>query len=351
MPEITRDQLRSKLKQNEFAPVYVLYGAERFLRDAAARYIGDKVFGPEELREFNETEFSLNTPDNIENAISAAEQLPMLANRRVIRIIDVRVGATAAKDSLKESFEDLITGYLNSPAETSIVIFIADELNGNRKISKLLKQKALAVNFEPLTGRELNGWVQSKIENLGGIADNSVISYLLDIVGNDLQKLSNEIGKLTTAAIPDMKITRELIDQLTPNSREIASYGLTDNLVTGQGTEALKLLRKIVEDGAEPVALVGLIASTYRRLLLAKEMMAQGSSRSEVISTAKIFGSGQESFLSAARRLSKSDLKGALKRIADTDLALKTSLGGGGPTGQALQLEMLVCELAVINDK
>ena len=33
-------------------------------------------------------------------------------------------------------------------------------------------------------------------------------------------------------------------------------------------------------------------------------------------------------------------------RIAQADLAIKTSLGGGGERGSRLQLEMLVCELS-----
>ena len=35
-----------------------------------------------------------------------------------------------------------------------------------------------------------------------------------------------------------------------------------------------------------------------------------------------------------------------IKLIADADLAIKTSQGGGGPKGARLQLEMLVCQLA-----
>jgi hypothetical protein len=36
-----------------------------------------------------------------------------------------------------------------------------------------------------------------------------------------------------------------------------------------------------------------------------------------------------------------------MKRVAETDLAIKTSVGGGGPAGSRLQLEMLVCEMAM----
>jgi hypothetical protein len=35
-----------------------------------------------------------------------------------------------------------------------------------------------------------------------------------------------------------------------------------------------------------------------------------------------------------------------IQLIAAADLAIKSSLGGGGPKGARLQLEVLVCELA-----
>ena len=94
--------------------------------------------------------------------------------------------------------------------------------------------------------------------------------------------------------------------------------------------------------------MLGLIASNYRRLLIAKEMFANGSPRSEVISVSKAYGPGQDAFLSLARRIETDKLVQAIARIAKTDLAIKTSIGGSGPTGSRLQLEMLVCELALL---
>ena len=35
-------------------------------------------------------------------------------------------------------------------------------------------------------------------------------------------------------------------------------------------------------------------------------------------------------------------------RMAETDLAIKTSRGASGPAGARMQIEMLVCELALI---
>ena len=57
--------------------------------------------------------------------------------------------------------------------------------------------------------------------------------------------------------------------------------------------------------------------------------------------------SRHEAFLAAARRSNVDTLSRAIRRIAKADLDIKTSKGGSGPTGARMQLEMLVCELAL----
>src|SRR4051812_31105532 len=142
MKPITRNDLRNQLKRREIALVYVLFGAETYLRDLAAKTIAELVFGKDGFRDFNESEFSLTVEGGLQMALAAAEQLPMMAERRVVRIVDVRVSAAAAKDTLKEDSEALLDRYLERPAESAVVIFVADEMNGVRKIGKLLREKA-----------------------------------------------------------------------------------------------------------------------------------------------------------------------------------------------------------------
>ncbi len=348
MPVLTREKLRDQLRRREVAPVYVLFGAETYLRDKAAKYIADLCFNEGEMRDFNETEFSLEVSDNIKSALSAAEQLPMMAARRVVRITDVRVSTSAMKDTLKEDAEQILADYLKRPSQSSVVIFVADELNGTRRLTKLLTANSVAVEFQRLDDHGLRKWANDHIRDAGSEADDQTIRHLVNIAGDNVRRLTNEIEKLSAAALPGKLITKELIDSLVPNSREISNFGLTDNLVAGRNSEAIRILQKILDDGTEPLALLGLISSNYRRLLIAKELFSRGESRSDVIAASKAYGPGQDAFLSLARRTEIAKLVKAIDRIAKTDLAIKTSVGGSGPTGSRLQIEMLVCELALL---
>jgi DNA polymerase-3 subunit delta len=269
----------------------------------------------------------------------------MMAGRRLIRITDVRVAATAFKDTLKEEFELLLAGYLEKPNPSSVVIFVGSELNGNRKITKQLTKYATVVEFAPLQDKELSVWIKRLFDGEGAVAGPETIRHLTAISGSDLVRLSSEIKKLAAASLPSGHVTTELVDQLVPRTREIDSFSLTGLLINSRPEQAVIALKQMLDDGAEPLMLLGLIGSNYRRLIIAKEMMRQGRDSGDLSRAVKLPPNVKEPFLAAARRTELPTLVKAIGRIASTDVAIKNSLGGG-TSGARMQIEMLVCELA-----
>lgn len=339
-----RDHLRNQLKRREFFPVYLLFGAETYVRDIAAKTIADLVLEDSELREFNDVEHSL-LDSTIANALSDAEQLPLMSSRRVVKISNVIISATGKNENISEEDEKPLIDYLNRPSETSVVIFVADEFDKRRRISKLLIEKSVAIEFAELKDSELIKWVKTKLDQLNSKGEEKAIRYLVSLVGSNVRRLSNEIEKLCSAALPESLITYELVESLVANSREITNFALTDNLMDKNRSMTLKVLKKLLDDGAEPLMLLGLIASNYRRLALAKELMNRGGDKSSVMRAISLPPFMHDEFLASARRADSRHLSDTLQRIAETDLAIKTSKAGGGKKGAQMQIEMLVCEL------
>lgn len=349
MAVLTREDLRNRLKRREFAPVYLLFGAESYLRDLAAKTIADLLLANSGLREFNEIEHSLSN-SKIDYALADAEQLPMIDARRVIKISDVVISANANKDNLREEDEAILSRYLNRPSPTSVVIFIASELDKRRKISKLLLEKSVAVEFSALEGEELKREVRKMAEKSTADIEEKALNHLIGLVGSDVRKLNVEVEKLAVAALPDKLITYELIESLVPNSREIPNFDLTDQVLAGNKKRALQILKKILDDGAEPLMLLGLLAYNFRRLLQCGDLMNQGVERTEIARVMRLHPSQQRDFLEIARRNKSEKFSRALQRLAETDLAIKTSKGGGGNQGSRMQIEMLVCQLVSLKD-
>ncbi|HEV2762069.1 MAG TPA: DNA polymerase III subunit delta [Pyrinomonadaceae bacterium] len=337
MATLSREDLWRALKAGRVQPLYLLHGAEDYLRESAARAIADAALKDAPLREFNESHFSLSSAD-VQQAVAAAEQLPMMAPRRVVRVTDFA--------RLREADEGALLRYLARPVETSVVVFVADELDKRRKLSKTLLDACMSVEFAPLKDSELVSWARTRLKELKAEADDRALHQLVGLAGSGVRQLATELDKLATAALPSGRITLELVEELTGRSRELSNFELTDQLVARDRQRALGTLRRLLDDGAEPVMLVGLLASNYHRLALAKELMSRGAPNEEVFRLAAVPYSKREEFLATARRTDAATLARRIRRIASTDLAIKTSLGGGGERGARLQLEMLVCELS-----
>jgi DNA polymerase-3 subunit delta len=332
MSVLTREKLWGELKAKRIAPLYLLFGAEDYLRDAAARKIADEALRGAGLREFNEANFSLASAD-VQQAIAAAEQLPMMSERRVVRITDF--------GKLREADEGALLRYLARPAESSVVVFVADDLDKRRKLSKTLLETCVSVEFAPLADNELAAWARDYLKKLKAEADERTLRQIIALVGTSVRRLANELDKLATAALPTGRVTMEFVDALVGRSRELSNFELTDHLIAKDRKGALRTLRRLLEDDAEPVMLLGLIASNYHRLALAKELMAAGRPKEEVFRLVPMPFNKREDFLATARRTESADLARRISRIAAADLAIKTSLAT-----PRLQLELLICELS-----
>ena len=332
MSTLSRDELRHALKQGRVERLYLLFGEESYLRTRAARAISDAALGDAPLREFNEAVFSLANVD-VQQAIASAEQLPMMSGRRVVQITDFA--------RLREADEGALMRYIARPAQSTVMIFVADDLDKRRKLSKMMLDACASVEFAPLTDTELAAWAKSHLKEWKVEADERSLHQIVALVGSDVRLLSNELDKLATAALSSGRITKEMIEQLTGRSRELSNFELTDHLIARDRKRALRTLHRLLDDGAEPVMLIGLIGSNYHRLALAKDLMSRQATKEEVFRLVALPYSKREEFLATARRTNAATLARSIGRIAAADLAIKTS-----QATPRLQLEMLVSELA-----
>ena len=330
---LTRKDLRRALEQGRIEPIYLLFGPEDYLRDRAARAITNLALADAPLREFNESVYSLNY-SSIREAIAAAEEMPMMAARRVVRITDL--------NKILEEDEDSLRRYVDRPALESVVILTSIDVDKRRKLTKTLLKACVSVEFAQLSTEDLTKWAQSRLRELHAKLDASTLKYILGLVGNDVRRLSNELEKLATAALPSETITRKLVDELVLHSRELSIFELSDYLIARDGRQALETVKRLLDDRTEPIALIGTLAASYHRLALAKELMSRGAPEQEVSRLVPmLWGKRREDFLATARRSDAAVLAQSIKLIANADLAIKTSRGT-----PRMQIEYLVCALA-----
>lgn len=330
MKTLIRSELERSLREGT-KPLYLLLGSESYLRGEAADLITNTALNETLLREFNETSFSLLT-DAVQSAIAAAEQLPMMSNKRVVKIRDFA--------KLRDADEQVLIAYLQNPSPSTVMIFMADDLDKRKAASKVLLDTCTVVDFSPIKDAEAKTWCKTRLKELKTPADDLVISEIVRLVGTDVQTLSTEIDKLAAAAIDTKRITMDLVDDLIGRSRELSNFELSDHLVANNRKRALETLYRLLDDGAEPVMLIGLIAGNYHRLALGKYLLARGG-REEVFRNISLPPFKRDSYISSLQRADVTKIAKGIQLIAAADLAIKTS-----QATPRLQLEMLICELA-----
>jgi DNA polymerase-3 subunit delta len=330
MKTLTRTELERSLREDP-QPLYLLVGSERYLRDAAARSITEAALRGTLLREFNEASFNL-LRDAVQSAVAAAEQLPMMSERRVVRVRDFA--------RLREADEETLIRYLNNPSPSTVMIFIADDLDKRKRSTKTLLDNCVVVDFPQLKDAEAKAWAKSRLKELKVTADDAVLSEIISLVGTDVQTLFNEIDKLASAVADTGRITSSAVDELIGRSRELSNFELGDHLLANNRKRALETLHRLLDDGAEPVMLIGLIAGNYHRLALAKYLLAKGG-REEVFRNISLPPFKRDAYIANLQRNDATKIARGLQLTAAADLAIKTS-----QATPRLQLELLVCELA-----
>ena len=336
MSTFIRADLGRSLKEGRLATVYLLVGCEGYLRDNAARAIADAALSGTLLREFNESSFNLMS-GGAQEAIAAANQLPMMSARRVVKITDF--------GRLREADEEALIRYISNPSESTVLIFNAEDLDKRKKLSRTLLEKTQVVDFPALKDGDAKAWVKSRLKELKVTCDEQALSEIIMLVGTNVQMLYSELDKLASAAAPTNRITIEMVDDLIGRSRELSNWDLGDHLIARNRKQALQTLYRLLEGGAQPVMLIGAIAGNYHRLAIAKEALIRGS-RDDVFRAVPLPSFKREAFISNLKRNDAAKIAEGIQLIAAADLAIKTSVGGGGPKGARLQLEMLVCELS-----
>jgi DNA polymerase III subunit delta len=334
----TQTDFLRQIGAGEFAPLYLLEGAESLLRENALKTLINRAVDSE-LRDFNVTTLSAAGGD-VGAVLEVAGQLPMMASRRVVIVR----GFESIND---EGQIAALERYLANPNPSTTVVFVSDALDQRRAISSLLKRFCTYVSFQPLEqGQDAVSWIADYISQQTVTIARQDAALLVETVGFDLRRLASEADKLAAYVGEGGRIQRSHIDELVLHTKEHTNFDISNAVRDGNRERALRLLDQVFSGGndrGEAPAVLGAIAAAFRRLVSAKELMAEGLSPEEM---ARAMGGnpyGLRSTNERARKVDRDWLLHCLELIAETDVAVKSSLGT-----PRLQLEFLICELCPV---
>ncbi|RQD72748.1 MAG: DNA polymerase III subunit delta [Candidatus Syntrophonatronum acetioxidans] len=307
------------IKKKKILPIYLLWGEEEYLKKKIIVELKNCLVEPE-MSSFN-LDFFEGGNHSLKEILSRAETPPVLSNKRLIIVKNPPYFSEEVKE--KKELEDLVR-YLQEPVSHTCLVFSATKIDKRKKITRLLVKSNGAADCSPVKEGELKKWVRQKFRQEGKNIDNNALENLIELAGNDLNRLENEINKLCTYLGEDNNLSREKVKGLVTGSLESGIFSLVDSLGNKNKKEALDQLHRIILQGEPPLKILTMIARQFRLLIQVKTLQEGGYTRQEMIKELKVHPFVVKKLLSQVENFTRKELKRGLIKSHETDLKIKT---------------------------
>ncbi len=222
-----------------------------------------------------------------------------------------------------------VNDYLDHPAPRAWIVLLAEGVKtrdlGKNPVWGRLQREESALGFFRLKEAELFQWLTQESRSLGKTLTLAAAQRLVEIVGDNLAELSQELEKLALYAGGEKSLTPALVNQLTTHSRTYNIFALVDALGEAGSHKRLIALGQLLDLGEPPARILGMLARQLRLLIRIKEGAAAGpgdQARSLNLPQGVLRRLSQQ-----AAHFSEAALRSHLFLLHHVDLQLKTSAG------------------------
>ena len=327
------EKLKKDLSAGKPGQLYIFHGEETYLRDHYLGRLREAILTGG-LGEFNRHNIGAKemSPHALEEAVDC---LPMMAERTLVEVADFDLFRAGEK-------EEYIRILSNLP-DYCCLVFVYDVLeykpDARTKLAQAVKAHGTAVNFPRQGQRELTDWVRRHFKALGKDIDPRLCWELIELCGDLMHNLQQEISKIAAYAKED-HITRADIEAVAAPQLSAVVFRIADAIGEKNFDRAAATLGELYQMQKTPYEILSALGKQMRQLYSARLALAGGKGSGYV---AQLWGMRYpaDRLMSSARRFSLPWCRRAVVRCAQTDLAMKS-------TGQDAKelLTTLLLELA-----
>ena len=189
----------------------------------------------------------------------------LLGGRRLVVVHD-------AQDLKKEHVEAL-TGSIEMPSPDTVLVLLA---TGRTKLDAAIKKNGTVVALEAPKGRSLATWLKRRAVERRLKLDDRGAWALIDSVGAELRGLDSALEQLVAALGEGGRVGAKEVRRAFPRLADERTFAFTDAVGERSLPVAMTSLRRLLEQGDEPLALFGVLNGHLRRLLRARRYAPEG---------------------------------------------------------------------------
>ena len=227
-------------KKKSFKNIYWLEGEEDYYIDIIMDYAEHKILDEAEAG-FNLTVFYGKDADWAA-VINACKRYPMFAERQVVLL----------KEAQQMKDIDKLESYVENPLSSTIFVVAhkTKTLDKRGKLYKVLKKSAEIFTSEKVKDYKLQEWIGEYVRSQGYKINAKAISLLDEHLGNDLNRIVNEIEKLALnlkgkKGLPAdrQEITEDDIERYIGISKEYNVFELQAAIAKKDLAKAIKIIQ------------------------------------------------------------------------------------------------------------
>ena len=248
---------------SKLAPIYVVFGAETFLKREAVRDIMAQVLAGADPS-LALSEYDGGGSVELAQVLDDLRTLPFLAPHRLVVIRDADTFITRYREELEDYCENL--------SDTGVLLLECKSFPSTTRLAKRVQSIGQAIKCESLSSRAIPGWLAERCRTAyGKRIDAAASAMLAEYIGEDLGLLDSELNKLTLYVGDRPAIAATDIQALVGHTREEQVWGILSAIAAGSEGKAMTLWEQVWEtDRAAPGRAIAGIAYKVRQLLTAK---------------------------------------------------------------------------------
>lgn len=312
----------SHIKDNNFQPVYLLYGSEDYLKKLYKNKLKDAIVGDDTM---NYSYFE-GKPSDTKQISEIAGTVPFFAEKRLVVLENSSLFKTA-----DENMVELIS---KLPSET-IIVFVESEIDKRSKLYKAVKEKGYICELNEQSDNDLVRWIRDRIKKEGKIIRDSDIQYFLVKTGNSMENIVKELEKLVCYTLEKNEITQADIDEVCITQITNRIFDMITAMSQKNQTKALQLYYDLLTLKEPPMRIMFLISRNFNQLLMIKELTANDNSPAAIASKMGIQSFLVSKLQAQAKAFKRSTLKNAIEECVSLEEAVKT---GRMNDGMAVEL-------------
>lgn len=253
-------QLVTDIKSGKLKPIYFLMGEEPYYIDKISDFIEANVLTEEE-RGFNQMVL-YGRDVTIEDVVSNAKRYPMMAEHQVIIVKEAQ--------DLSRTIEKLID-YAKQPQPSTILVFNYKykTIDKRKTLYKTLQKSAVVYESKKLYENQVADWIRRILSTKNYTIVPKAAQMLVEFLGTDLSKISNELDKLQIVLPKGTQITAEHIEENIGISKDFNNFELRHAIGEKNAPKAYKIVNYFAENPKDNpmVVTVSLLFSFFSQLL------------------------------------------------------------------------------------